>query len=268
MDFYRGIFKEIKEEKALNLNEVNFYEGVYSSLYDNLLCAATFDIDFYHTQAAMTGDSILELACGAGRVGLPLARMGYDVTGIDISEDMLSLYRKKLENEKRRTKSRVHLIQADITKVKLEQKFDLIILPATTICLFDDRMLDSIFDFVCEQLNKGGRFVFDVMNVNPDDYKRGHGEINISKWTDEQGTHFCLFQEFLFRELKELVVDIYEESIEQEKTTRCIGYTRKHIVDKQKVTDMLIEKGFEIVKKTVCEDGAGMIIEFFVAGVR
>lgn len=268
MDFYRGIFKEIKEEKALNLKEVSFYEDEYSVLYDNLLCLATFDIDFYHSQAAMVGDSILELACGTGRVGIPLARMGYDVTGIDISEDMLAIYRKKLENEKRRIKSRVHLLQADITKVELEQKFDLIILPATTICLFDEGMLKIIFGFVREHLNEGGRFVFDVMNFNPDDYKRGYGDVHISKWTDEQGVHFCLFQEFLFSELQELVVDIYEETVAQEKTTRCIGYTRKHIVDKQKVTDMLEKNGFAVVKRTTCEDEAGMSIEFFVVGVK
>lgn len=38
---------------------------------------------------------ICDLACGTGNITLPLARRGYDMTGVDISEDMLNIAREK-----------------------------------------------------------------------------------------------------------------------------------------------------------------------------
>jgi ubiquinone/menaquinone biosynthesis C-methylase UbiE len=38
----------------------------------------------------------LELACGTGRIALALANIGLEVTGVDISEGMLSVARRKM----------------------------------------------------------------------------------------------------------------------------------------------------------------------------
>jgi len=43
------------------------------------------DVGFYLGLAAESSGPVLELACGTGRVTLPLARSGVEVTGIDIS---------------------------------------------------------------------------------------------------------------------------------------------------------------------------------------
>ena len=40
---------------------------------------------------------ILDIGCGTGSVSLPLAQKGYNIIGIDISEDMLSFARQKAE---------------------------------------------------------------------------------------------------------------------------------------------------------------------------
>ncbi len=57
------------------------------------------DITFYIAQAQKAGGSILELACGTGRITIPLARQGFDVTGLDISEGMLKIAKEKAEME-------------------------------------------------------------------------------------------------------------------------------------------------------------------------
>ena len=43
--------------------------------------------------------NILELACGTGNLTIPLTKKNYDIAGIDISEEMLSVAREKAEKE-------------------------------------------------------------------------------------------------------------------------------------------------------------------------
>ena len=43
---------------------------------------------------------VCDLACGTGNVTLPMSRRGYDMIGVDISENMLNVARQKSENDK------------------------------------------------------------------------------------------------------------------------------------------------------------------------
>ena len=45
--------------------------------------------------------NILELACGTGNLTIPLTKKNYDIAGIDISDEMLSVAREKAEKEGR-----------------------------------------------------------------------------------------------------------------------------------------------------------------------
>jgi len=264
MELYRGAFKELKEEEHLPITEVNFYEGEYSILYEHILERNTYDIDFYTSQGALSGNKILELACGTGRVGIPLARIGYEVVGIDISADMLKIYREKVSKEMCRVKNRIRLIEDDITNMELNEKFDMIILPATTICLFDEEMIRKIFSFVYEHLAEGGRFVFDWINIDYSEFLNGAGELLITKWVDEKGFHFGLFQEFIFPELHEIVVNIYMESVLNDKTDRFMGYTRKHIIKKSVLDRLIAERGFKVIKEWTYDGDERNNINFMV----
>ena len=75
----------------------------------------------YRNFAELCGGSILELACGSGRVLLPLASEGYTVTGVDTSARMLALARQRLQTTE--AASRVTLVQEDICTLHLGQKF-------------------------------------------------------------------------------------------------------------------------------------------------
>jgi ubiquinone/menaquinone biosynthesis C-methylase UbiE len=52
-------------------------------------------IAFYSALAQETGGPVLEIACGTGRVSLPIARLGCAVTGLDIVTGMLEQARSK-----------------------------------------------------------------------------------------------------------------------------------------------------------------------------
>ena len=59
-------------------------------LYDVDLLDDPGDVDLYLALASRTGGPILEIAAGSGRVALPLAQAGYDVTLVDIDAGMLA----------------------------------------------------------------------------------------------------------------------------------------------------------------------------------
>ena len=59
-------------------------------LYDLDLAEDPGDLDLFLALAARTGGPVLELAVGPGRLAVPLAASGYDVTGVDLDPAMLA----------------------------------------------------------------------------------------------------------------------------------------------------------------------------------
>lgn len=57
------------------------------------------EVPFYLQEIARFGQPVLDVACGAGRVLLPLLRAGIDIDGCDISPDMLKHCRSKAASE-------------------------------------------------------------------------------------------------------------------------------------------------------------------------
>src|SRR5690348_2367219 len=52
-------------------------------------------VAFYSALAQETGSPVLEIACGTGRVSIPIAQLGFAVTGLDIVPGMLDRARSK-----------------------------------------------------------------------------------------------------------------------------------------------------------------------------
>jgi SAM-dependent methyltransferase len=57
--------------------------------------ASDTGVAFYTALAQETSGPVLEIACGTGRVSIPIARLGFDVTGLDIVPGMLEQARGK-----------------------------------------------------------------------------------------------------------------------------------------------------------------------------
>lgn len=119
------------------------------------------DILFYIAQAKKYGEPILELACGTGRITIPLARQGLDVTGLDISEGMLKVAKEKTEREHLSCK----FIHADCRKFSLHKKFNLIFIPFNSIAHIHDReSFEALCNSVKEHLAENGHFIIDIFN--------------------------------------------------------------------------------------------------------
>lgn len=98
-------------------------------LYD--LVNVIDDIDFYKSFITESVKSVLELGCGSGRVLIPLAKMGINITGIDISGSMQEECRSKIKKEGLNRTAKV--IRGDIRNFRLYDKFDLITAPFRVI---------------------------------------------------------------------------------------------------------------------------------------
>lgn len=88
------------------------------------------DVAFFQWHAAVTGGPVLEVGCGTGRVAAALATAGFDVVGVDRSPAMLRLAEERLATLPAAVAARVALVQGDMTSLRLERRFPLIVAPS------------------------------------------------------------------------------------------------------------------------------------------
>ncbi len=121
------------------------------------------DLPFYAELAKEYGDPILELCCGTGRIAIPLAEKGFNVTGIDISKPFLALAKKKAKA----AKVDIEWVYGDIRDFSLHRKFRLILIPfnsvAHVITVEDFR---SMMACIKRHLTADGRLVISYFNPN------------------------------------------------------------------------------------------------------
>jgi SAM-dependent methyltransferase len=104
-----------------------YADEFYARTYDDSVPDWPGEIGFYRDLAAKVrsaGGSVLEIACGTGRVAIRLAQDGVQVVGLDISANMLEIARKKsvqLENTR--------WIEGDMRSFELGETFELVIIP-------------------------------------------------------------------------------------------------------------------------------------------
>lgn len=114
-------------------------------------------IQRHHPQAS----TVLDLGCGTGRHAALLAGMGYKLTGVDRSEEMLSVARSQaFTNDD--ASSVPKFAQGDIRSVRLGTTFDVVISLFHVMCYqITNDDLRAAFATAREHLNPGGIFVFD-----------------------------------------------------------------------------------------------------------
>jgi len=150
---------------ALVRAEQPWADAQLAELYD----AFVFDGDLalYLELARGQGQRVLEIACGSGRVLVPLARAGFEVVGVDISRHMLALAQAKLDTL---PAAQARLIQADMRDFRLdEQDFDLAILAVKSFAYLTepgDQL--SCLRHIHAHLRPGGLLAIDFMHPQPE----------------------------------------------------------------------------------------------------
>ncbi|MGE4284406.1 MAG: class I SAM-dependent methyltransferase [Clostridia bacterium] len=136
----------------------------FAYLYDKLM----EDVDYnqwadyieaifkrYHVHPQL----VLELACGTGNICTRLAQRGYDMIGIDLSEDMLNVAvpkAKELELD-------ILFLHQDMTQFELYGTVDVILCLMDSVnYILEEERLVQMFKLVDNYLNPGGLFIFDI----------------------------------------------------------------------------------------------------------
>ena len=131
--------------------------------YDRFGCTGSGDdeLSFYAAYAANPSAPALELGCGTGRLTIPLAQSGLDMTGIDLGESMLAAARAKCSG----AGAKLELIHADFRNFSLGRRFGLILFPNNAIAhLLHVDDLRACLSCVRRHLLDRGKFIIDFFN--------------------------------------------------------------------------------------------------------
>jgi SAM-dependent methyltransferase len=134
--------------------------------YDLTHASLTADIPFILQLAAQGNGSVLELGCGSGRLLLPLAQAGFQLTGVDSSAVMLVRAATQLAQESTAVQQRVTLVEADMTSMTLpsESEFSLIIISYNTFMHLDEMQARLALQQARRYLGANGRLLIDLPN--------------------------------------------------------------------------------------------------------
>jgi SAM-dependent methyltransferase len=130
------------------------------------------DIDFYlRLVTRLKPRRVLELACGSGRVTIPLAALGaehgFDVVGLELADEMLAEAERKRDSQGAPVRERLSLVQGDTRAWASDGGFDLVISPCSSLChllTLDDQL--ATWRRAHAHLRPGGRFVADIAMPN------------------------------------------------------------------------------------------------------
>ena len=138
----------------------------WADIYDSVYSYVREDIPFYVEEAIRAGGPVLELGCGTGRVAIPIAEAGVDIVGLDSSEAMLDVARRKLRRLDGGGGS-LTLVKADMRNFSpdpnVDGGFNLAIIPFRgflSLLTVEDQMRTLLN--VRRRLTPGGRLVFNI----------------------------------------------------------------------------------------------------------
>lgn len=134
--------------------------------YDLDAGPAQDDVGLYLAMARRTeAGGILELAVGTGRLAVPLALDGQDVTGVDRDSHMLDRARGawRAAASNRRRRGALELVEADIVGLALGRRFELVILAFNSLLMLPGRNAQlAALRTIAAHLAPTGRAIVDV----------------------------------------------------------------------------------------------------------
>jgi SAM-dependent methyltransferase len=149
------------------------YDSI-ARLYDPWSASVTEDVEFYVEEARAAGGPVVELACGTGRISVPVAKAGIAVIGVDGSQQMLEVAREYARREG--VAKLLDLRYGDFREPPVEERVPLVLIPFRSLLHMTteaDRL--RALTAARQLLLPGGRLVFDVFAPSSGDVEDTHG---------------------------------------------------------------------------------------------
>ena len=147
-------------------------------LYDPWSASVVEDVEFYVEEALASGGPVVELACGTGRIAVPIARAGVPVIGVDGSAAMLEVAREYAAAEG----VELDLRLGDMREPPVAERVPLVLIPFRSLLHMTteaDRL--SALRAARELLVEGGCLVFDVFAPSRQDVEDTH-----ARWIERE----------------------------------------------------------------------------------
>jgi SAM-dependent methyltransferase len=227
--------------------------------YSHPVCARHYsdeffdaDIPMYLQHAQHSGSPILELGCGTGRLLIPLALAGFQVIGIDLYASMLKATSEKAARLDEIVRKRVSLLQADMSRFSLRQRFNMAYISANTIFYLSRHKQRGCLECTYDALKPGGTILIDCESFSSmvtaqecigmlsrcDDYKDGTiGRLaSVRSWIANVD---------LTRRLTHMATEVTEKSCDGDIKKHTYNHTL-HWFDKNELEWLLAQCGFRI----------------------
>ena len=136
----------------------------FAEVYDQLMDDVNYErwADLYREilmAYGVAGGKVCECACGTGGLTIPLNRRGYQMTGVDLSQEMLWIAAQKA----RKLGMGIPFVQQDMRKLHLHRQMDAVIATCDGVnYLLEDQDTAAFFASAYNALRPGGVLVFDV----------------------------------------------------------------------------------------------------------
>ncbi len=145
---------------------VQFFKGDYLRIYGHALQQDRTDLEAQfaiHALGLEPHHNVLDLCCGQGRHSLALAKTGLNVTGVDLSEEMLAIARSNADE----VGLGIALQQADMRRLpdEFSGKFDAVINMFSSFGYLESEDDDQqVLHQIARCLKPGGKLLMDLLN--------------------------------------------------------------------------------------------------------
>ena len=152
--------KENEIKKIRNTDYYNIFADIYDYFDDkdsNVSKRWILFLEKAIKRNKVTGNKVLDVGAGTGKIAIPLAKEGYEVTALDLSKRMLAKLKEKAGDIK------IGYKVSDIVNFNIDKRFDVVVMLGNSVNeTKNDEKVYKIFKKVRSLLNPGGIFVFDL----------------------------------------------------------------------------------------------------------
>jgi len=135
------------------------FAAVYDAVMDDSLYDKWTDFSLRHLPKTKERKKLLELACGTGIQSVRFSQAGFDVTGLDLSGDMLKIAEKRAAS----AKQKIDFIEGNMLDLSKSGQYDFVTCYSDSICYMQDEVeVGDVFKEVYNALNEDGIFIFDT----------------------------------------------------------------------------------------------------------
>jgi SAM-dependent methyltransferase len=240
----------------MSSGQLEEYDRIHASLYDQFATGVEGDVDFYVSEARIQGAPVLELGCGTGRILIPIAQAGISILGLDRSRAMLSVASDKAARLDAEARNSIQLVQGDMRSFNFAQRFNLVIIPYRGflhLLTVDDQKQALIR--IRQHLAPSGRLILNFFDVDLTHIGNQNSSDSVFLTRDSEfidtntGHRFVVWDNTMYEPECQVMNQYYilEELNEQGEVIRKLYFPlRRRYVHRYEMQFLLELSGFEV----------------------